>query len=83
MGSAALMWFVATAALPIEDIFFTFHWVSGANPPKLSGNIIGGLILVMAGLLTYRFSRDPEKRYYTNLRDIFRCSHRTTVVTEF
>ena len=76
--NAALMWFVVTCALPLADIAFTLHFIMGDDATSLTPYIIGGLLLVMAGLLMYRLSREPEPEGYAFLHRgvfnlLFRC----------
>ena len=76
--NAALMWFVATSALPLATIAFTLHPIMGDSASSLTPWMIAGLVLVMAGLLMFRLSKKPEPQGYAHVPRflfnlLFRC----------
>ena len=52
-GSATVMWFVRTFALPVAAVFFTFRFTMGDNALPLTVYDIVGLVLVVVGLVCY------------------------------
>eukprot|EP01095_Lingulamoeba_sp_RSL-Kostka_P004570 TRINITY_DN157_c0_g1_i1.p1 TRINITY_DN157_c0_g1~~TRINITY_DN157_c0_g1_i1.p1 ORF type:complete len:503 (+),score=149.18 TRINITY_DN157_c0_g1_i1:53-1561(+) len=54
-GSASLFYVASAIILPSADICFTFHWVMGCYAESLSVYDIVGLIVILIGILVYRF----------------------------
>jgi len=54
-GSAALFYVASAVILPAADICFTQKWIMGVNAQPLTWYDVVGLIIILTGLVVYRF----------------------------
>lgn len=60
--SAAFMFLAMTITVPIANICFSFQWVMGQYATPLSWYDIASLVLIVVGLLCYRFAVPAYKQ---------------------
>jgi hypothetical protein len=52
-GSSNILWLCLTLQVPVANLVFAIPWMPKSQPASL-WNVLG-LVLIMAGLVTYRF----------------------------
>ena len=53
-GSANILWMAMTIMVPLTNVAFSLHFIPGHKPLKSTD--IAGLLIIMSGLLLYRFA---------------------------
>lgn len=56
LGSANIMWMASTVIVPLSNVAFSLHFMPGHRPLRFWDII--GLVVIMTGLIIYRFSKD-------------------------
>eukprot|EP00029_Vermamoeba_vermiformis_P012180 TRINITY_DN699_c0_g1_i1.p1 TRINITY_DN699_c0_g1~~TRINITY_DN699_c0_g1_i1.p1 ORF type:complete len:395 (+),score=118.67 TRINITY_DN699_c0_g1_i1:38-1222(+) len=71
-GSAALFYVASAVMLPLADICFTFEFIMGKDATPLSLYDIIGLVLILAGLILYRFLPEskPQDKEDTSINSV-------------
>lgn len=63
-GSATILSIAQTIRLPLTNICFSFQFIMGKDATPLKGEIVYGLLIILAGLVCYRvgaqFKKKPE-----------------------
>lgn len=53
-GSANILWMASTVIVPLSNVAFSLHFIPNHQPMKFMD--IVGLVIIMSGLLVYRFT---------------------------
>jgi drug/metabolite transporter (DMT)-like permease len=62
-GSANILWLALTIMVPMGNAAFALDFVPGHKPMK--GTDIGGLVVIMTGLIVYRFWHLIQNKFFT------------------
>lgn len=58
LGSANILWMASTVIVPLSNVAFSLKWMPGHQPLKFWD--IMGLVVIMFGLIIYRFSKELQ-----------------------
>jgi hypothetical protein len=61
-GSANILWMASTVIVPLSNIAFSLNFMPNHKP--LTGWDVAGLVVIMAGLVVYRFMSQLRQFYY-------------------
>jgi uncharacterized membrane protein len=79
-GSANILWMASTVIVPLSNVAFSLKITPGNKPLNLMDII--GLIIIMAGLVVYRFSTQLLTVYHSVLHAITGKDHSTPTTLE-
>jgi hypothetical protein len=60
-GSANILWMASTVIVPLSNVAFSLQWIPNHQPMKPMD--IVGLVIIMSGLLVYRFTAQLYSTY--------------------
>ena len=69
-GSASLLYIASAVVLPLANISFAFHFIMGDQAQPLHWYDIVGLVVILVGLILYRFSKSESSGHESSVEDV-------------